>query len=309
MTQSPSRRVEGIRYFDFDSAATAPPSGLSARDRRTRVRQNRGPGSQARSRECRAFDPRSWSLSRRRSRRLANSTTRGRLRGGPDDVRSAGRDPHLHLHAEMVRRKSDKGAVKRDRVARIGHDRNGDNAGVADAAVGGIEIHPAGAWQIDLRPGMHRPSSRAARRVLRIVQRDCEIPRCKPRGETKRARRVDHQHGEVAATPMAEPERLHWRLDSFRFPPPVEQAVMDVLRQPCEKLESANRPDWGQELPSPAANLVHRIELMAFDILAEVPQLTDTIIDGEGPSDMFEIEGGVTGRMLEAHGTLEAQLL
>ena len=51
---------------------------------------------------------------------------------------------------------------------------------------------------------------------------------------------------------------------------------MDVLRQPCEKLESANRPDWGQELPSPAANLVHRIELMAFDILAEVPQIIDT---------------------------------
>ena len=62
-------------------------------------------------------------------------------------------------------------------------------------------------------------------------------------------------------------------------------------------------------MPSPAANLVHRIELMAFDILAEVPQIIDTIVDWEGPSGVFEIEGGVTGRMLEAHGTLEAQLL
>jgi hypothetical protein len=35
-------------------------------------------------------------------------------------------------------------------------------------------------------------------------------------------------------------------------------------------------------LPSPAANLVHRIELMAFDILAEVPQIIDTIVDWEG---------------------------
>ena len=76
---------------------------------------------------------------------------------------------------------------------------------------------------------LRRPASRAARRLLRIVQRDCEIPRRKPRGETKRARRLDHQHGEVAATPMAEPERLHWRLDSLRFPPPVEEAVMDAL--------------------------------------------------------------------------------
>ena len=47
---------------------------------------------------------------------------------------------------------------------------------------------------------------------------------------------------------------------------------------------------------------------MAFDILAEVPQLTDTIIDGEGPSDMFGI-GSVTRRNLEAHGTVEGQLL
>ena len=79
---------------------------------------------------------------------------------------------------------------------------------------------------------------------------------------------------------------------------------------PCdEKLESANRPDWGQELPSPAANVVHRIELMAFDILSEIPQLADAIADGEGPSGVFEIESGLTGRMLEAHGTLEAQLL
>ena len=39
---------------------------------------------------------------------------------------------------------------------------------------------------------------------------------------------------------------------------------------------------------------------MAFDILGEVPQLADAIVDGEGRSGVFEIEGGVTGRMLEA---------
>ena len=48
---------------------------------------------------------------------------------------------------------------------------------------------------------------------------------------------------------------------------------------------------------------------MAFDILSEIPQLADAIADGEGPSGVFEIESGLTGRMLEAHGTLEAELL
>jgi hypothetical protein len=39
----------------------------------------------------------------------------------------------------MVRRKSDKGAMKRDRVTRIGHNRNGDKAGVADAATRAVD--------------------------------------------------------------------------------------------------------------------------------------------------------------------------
>ena len=44
----------------------------------------------------------------------------------------------------MVRRKSDIGAVKGDRVARIGDNRNGDKVDVADAAACWIEINPSG---------------------------------------------------------------------------------------------------------------------------------------------------------------------
>jgi hypothetical protein len=44
-------------------------------------------------------------------------------------------------------------------VVRIAHDRNGDKTDLADAAARGVEIDPAGAWQIDLRPGRGRPAS------------------------------------------------------------------------------------------------------------------------------------------------------
>ena len=63
-------------------------------------------------------------------------------------------DTHLDLHAEMVRRKSDIGAMKRDRVARIGDNCYGDKVDLADAAACRIEINPSGARQINLRPGM-----------------------------------------------------------------------------------------------------------------------------------------------------------
>ena len=152
------------------------------RDRRTRVRQN-----------CLVHKHNRWRrasthvryLSRCRSRRLAKSSRSGRLGGGSDHLRSTGHDAHLHLHSEVIRRKSKKGAVKRDRVARIGHGRNGDQADVADAAAGWIEINPASAGQVDLRPRVSRPARRAARRFLRVVEGDCEIPRGEPCGETK----------------------------------------------------------------------------------------------------------------------------
>src|SRR5207249_8954785 len=81
----------------------------------------------------------------------------GALGSSPDRLRPTGRDAHLHLHAEMVRREPDEGAVERGRVVRIADDRNGDKADLADAAARGVEIDPAGARQIDLRPGMVDP--------------------------------------------------------------------------------------------------------------------------------------------------------
>src|SRR5437870_13580858 len=82
-------------------------------------------------------------------------------------------------------------------------------------------------------------------------------------------------------------------------------ALEDIPAQPC----GCVRPALGQELTSPAANLVPRIGVMAFDAMGEVRHLVGAIVDGKGPCVVLETEvGGVHGRMLEAHGALEAQL-
>ena len=47
---------------------------------------------------------------------------------------------------------------------------------------------------------------------------------------------------------------------------------------------------------------------MAFEIRGEVPQLIHAVVDGEGPSGVFENEDD-TGRMLNAYDALETQLL
>ena len=60
---------------------------------------------------------------------------------------------------------------------------------------------------------------------------------------------------------------------------------------------------------SPAANLVPRIGVMAFDAVGEVRHLVSAIVNRKGRCGVLDLKiGGVQGRMLEAHGTLEAQL-
>ena len=65
----------------------------------------------------------------------------------------------MHLHGKKVRTESNIGAVERDRVTGIAHDRNGDKTNRADAGAGGVEIDPTDARQVDLRPGMRRSTS------------------------------------------------------------------------------------------------------------------------------------------------------
>jgi hypothetical protein len=192
----------------------------------------------------------------------------------------------------MVRRGPKEGAVERDRVVRIGHDCNGDKASFADATTRGVEIDPAGARQIDLRPGMGRPASGAARGLGRIVERDREIAGRKSRGETERTRPLDHQHGKIAAAAVSKPERLYRLLDSLGFPPSVEEAMVDASGEPGEKLESADRPTRGQELMSPAANLVFPIGLTAFDAVSEVGHLVSAVVDRESSCGVREVKVG-----------------
>jgi hypothetical protein len=148
---------------------------------------------------------------------------------------------HSNLHSEMVRRVSNEGSVERYCLARIAHDCDGNEVNRAGAAARRIEIEPSRARQINLCPGMGRPASRTGHRLLRIVERDGEIPRREPRGESERTRRLNHQHGEIATTAVSKAERLHRLLDSLRFTPSIEETAVDALREPGERLEGADR--------------------------------------------------------------------
>ena len=91
-----------------------------------------------------------------------------------------------------------------------------------------------------------RVNGAVAGRFLVVRQRHGEVTRDEACGETERTRRLDHQQGEVAATAVAEAQRLERLLDALGFPPPVAEAVMDALvrRTRSSKCRSSR---WRQE--------------------------------------------------------------
>ncbi len=80
-------------------------------------------------------------------------------------VAEARHDGDFDGHVAEVTGRAEVGAGKRHGLARVARDGHADQVAVADDGVGGIELHPAGAGQVDLAPGVRR----AAADVLRAV--------------------------------------------------------------------------------------------------------------------------------------------
>ena len=77
--------------------------------------------------------------------------------------------------------------------------------------------------------------------------------------------------------------------------------MIDTLCKAVEKLESAHRPARGQESTGPAANLVPRIGLVAFDEGGEVRHLVGAIVERKASCVVLDLRvGDLRGRMLAA---------
>ena len=155
---------------------------------------------------------------------------------------------------------------------------------------------------------MSRVNGAVAGRFLVVRQRHGEVARDEACGETERTRRLDHQQGEVAATAVAEAQRLERLLDALGFPPPVEKALVDALAEADKQFQRADRAAGVQELPGPASDLVIRIGMMALDAVGEVRHLLGAVADGKTSGSLRESESGRVGRrMFEADDALEAE--
>ena len=129
----------------------------------------------------------------------------------------------------MVRRGPDPRALQRNRLAGLMHDRNAHEVLIPDHAGRRIEVDPAGAGNVDLDPGMGVAADCTVVDVIGKMQ----ISGHKPRGDSKRAQRCNHEHREVATTPAREGEGPDRVLDSLLVPRHVLEGPLDGLPVIC----------------------------------------------------------------------------
>src|SRR6202790_1777373 len=122
------------------------------------------------------------------------------------------------LHADEGDGRTEIGAGQRDRLARIARARHAYEVAGADDAVGGIELDPAGARQIDLDPGVGRT---AADMTMGAVGRDGDVSRYEARGDAEPPQRLDHEQRVVAAGTGFGLQRIERVLGALLMPLPI----------------------------------------------------------------------------------------
>src|SRR5205807_10478486 len=114
--------------------------------------------------------------------------------------------------------------------------------------IGWIKGDPAGAWQIDFRPGMGRARACRTRAVLVLI---VEIAGDDPRPEAETAGRFGKQDRKIPACPPAAVERLGRRLGALNLTALIGDQLRDAEAQVLEQgkgigriaADEASRPD------------------------------------------------------------------
>ena len=113
---------------------------------------------------------------------------------------SFGAHTDLDGHACEIIRGAEIGSPERNSLARIARHSHAYEIAISDNGIGRIQLHPAGAGQIDVAPGV----GGTAAVVFTITVAQVKVAGYKPRCQTQRTQGLDHQERQVAAAAATE---------------------------------------------------------------------------------------------------------
>jgi len=246
----------------------------------------------------------------RKSSFRRGTTARGaRNRRGPRSSTHAGvgiclcEDLDRDFHGEVIRCSSYPRALQGNRLARLLDDRDAHEILIPHPAARRIEVDPARAGNVDLYPGVGVAAGDKTNAVIGKVQ----ISGNKPRTQSKRAERRDHEHGKIPTTPAHEYEGLDWVLDTFVVPRHVLEGPVDSLRHVDEKVASVRRSVRTEEARGPV--IERRTGGQRRDEAHEAGPFIRPVSERIGSRELLDIGLAEPGRrVVETNSAFEAKL-
>src|SRR5467141_3056686 len=174
------------------------------------------------------------------------------------------------LHADEGIGRTKISAVQRYRLARIARHRHTNEIAGTDDAVGGIELDPAGARQIDLNPGVGRTAPDIA---MRTIAWNEQIARHEARGDAEPSQRLDHEQRVVTAGSGPGLQRIQRMLGAVLMPLAVGEGLADTVGHAAENIKSRRRSFRIEKIQRPRRHLAMGIAILRRDELNEVGKL------------------------------------
>ena len=160
-------------------------------------------------------------------------------------------DLYCNFHGQMIRRGPEPCALQGDRLARVMRHRDADEVLISHDASRRVEVDPARTRNVDLHPGV---GVAAGDIVVVIIAGQMHVSRDEPRGNSARAKRGYHQHGEVTTTAAPEIECPGRSLGALLVPRYVFDGPPDGPRHVDEQLVGVGRSIFAEEHGAPAIN-------------------------------------------------------
>src|SRR3984957_3739038 len=152
------------------------------------------------------------------------------------------------IHGQEGRGLPDESTPQRQNVCVIPSHRDSDQIAIADNAIGWIEIDPAGAWKVDLQPGVGGAAA-AGTRFIRAGNENVSADEAS--GQTQGTRRFHHKNSEVPATSAACPQGFRGVLHAFRAASGVNEVLLDGQGHGAQQTHGAGGSRRTQELFDP----------------------------------------------------------
>src|SRR5215207_5583287 len=172
-------------------------------------------------------------------RLLVEASDQGPVKHGRRSVRRSGRalvvwGRHLDLNLDSISIASLSKVTpgERGRLGGVAGNGDADQVAIADDAVGGIELDPTSAGQVDLTPSVRGAPAQYGRL---IAVRNIDIPRHETSRQSERANRLDHEQRQIPATSPPPLERDQGSERSALGAPRIAEALLDCVSEGHEE--------------------------------------------------------------------------